>query len=149
LCNVEKCPRSTRTLPTPMRSVGEVMAIGRTFREAYMKALRSTESGALASFEPLELPADAEVRTEKIGDLIRVPRPERPQALFQAFREGMGVEEAHQLSAIDPWFLRNIRDLALEAKALSGTKLSDLDDARLRRLKADGFSDRVLAFLLG
>ncbi|HET9035574.1 MAG TPA: carbamoyl-phosphate synthase large subunit [Myxococcaceae bacterium] len=147
--NFEKFPRSTRTLTTSMRSVGEVMAIGRTFRESYMKALRSTESGALASFEPLELPADAEARTEKIRDLIRVPRPERPQALFQAFREGMGVEEAHQLSAIDPWFLRNIRDLALEAKALSGTKLSDLDDARLRRLKADGFSDRVLAFLLG
>ncbi|HEY1905023.1 MAG TPA: carbamoyl-phosphate synthase large subunit [Myxococcaceae bacterium] len=147
--NFEKFPRSTRALTTSMRSVGEVMAIGRTFREAYMKALRSTESGALSSFEPLELPADPEARTEKVRDLIRVPRPERPQALFHAFREGMSVDEAFQLSAIDPWFLRNIRDLALEAKAVSGTKLADLDDARLRRLKADGFSDRVLAFLLG
>ena len=147
--NFEKFPKSTRTLTTSMRSVGEVMAIGRTFREAYMKALRSTESGALSSFEPLELPAEAVTRTERIRDLIRVPRPERPQALFHAFREGMSVEEAFQLSAIDPWFLRAIRDLALEAKALSGTKLGDLDDARLRRVKADGFSDRLLAFLLG
>ena len=147
--NFEKFPRSTRALTTSMRSVGEVMAIGRTFREAYMKALRSTESGALSSFEPLELPADPEARTEKVRDLIRVPRPERPQALFHAFREGMSVDEAFQLSAIDPWFLRNIRDLALEAKAVSGAKLGDLDDARLRRLKAEGFSDRLLAFLLG
>ncbi len=92
---------------------------------------------------------DPVARTEKVRDLLRVPRPERPQALFHAFREGMSVDEAFQLSAIDPWFLRNIRELALEAKALSGTKLGDLDDARLRRLKADGFSDRVLAFLTG
>ncbi len=147
--NFEKFPRSTRALTTSMRSVGEVMAIGRTFREAYMKALRSTESGMLSSFEPLELPADEVARTEKVRDLIRVARPERPQALFHAFREGMTIEEAFQLSAIDPWFLRNIRDLALEAKSLSGRRLADLDDARLRRLKADGFSDRVLAFLLG
>src|SRR5678816_1379140 len=139
--NFEKFPRSTRALTTSMRSVGEVMAIGRTFREAYMKALRSTESGMLSSFEPLELPADEVARTEKVRDLIREPRPERPQALFHAFREGMTIEEAFQLSAIDPWFLRNIRDLALEAKSLSGRRLADLDDARLRRLKADGFSD--------
>ncbi|HVP59181.1 MAG TPA: carbamoyl-phosphate synthase large subunit [Myxococcaceae bacterium] len=147
--NFEKFPRAARTLTTSMRSVGEVMAIGRTFREAYMKALRSTESGALSSFEALELPADPVARTERVRDLLRVARPERPQALFHAFREGMSVEEAFQLSAIDPWFLRNIRDLALEAKSLSGVKLGDLDDARLRRLKADGFSDRLLAFLLG
>ncbi|MGZ6029389.1 MAG: carbamoyl-phosphate synthase large subunit, partial [Myxococcaceae bacterium] len=147
--NFEKFPKAARTLTTSMRSVGEVMAIGRTFREAYMKALRSTESGALSSFEPLELPVDPVARTEKVRDLLRVPRPERPQALFHAFREGMGVDEAFQLSAIDPWFLRNIRELALEAKALSGTKLGDLDDARLRRLKAEGFSDRLLAFLTG
>jgi len=147
--NFEKFPRAARTLTTSMRSVGEVMAIGRTFREAYMKALRSTESGALSSFDPLELPADEVARGERLRDLLRVPRPDRPQALFQAFREGMSVEEAFQLSAIDPWFLRNIRDLALEAKGLAGTKLGELDDARLRRLKADGFSDRVLAFLLG
>ncbi len=147
--NFEKFPRAARILTTSMRSVGEVMAIGRTFREAYMKALRSTESGALSSFEPLDLPEDAVARTERVRDLLRVPQPERPQALFHAFREGMSVEEAYQLSAIDPWFLRNIRELALEAKAVSGAKLGDLDDARLRRLKADGFSDRVLAFLLG
>src|SRR5215471_13230314 len=142
--NFEKFPHADRTLNTQMHSVGEAMSIGRTFKEAYLKALRSTESGALSSFDPLELPADAVARTEKVRDLIRVPRPERPQALFHAFREGMSVEEAFQLSAIDPWFLRNIRDLALEAKSLSGAKLGDLDDARLRRLKADGFSDRVL-----
>ena len=146
--NFEKFPRSTRNLTTSMRSVGEVMAIGRTFREAYMKALRSTESGALASFEPLELPAESVARAERLKDLLRVPRPERPQALFQAFREGMSVDEAFQLSAIDPWFLRNIRALALEAKELVGKSLAEVDDGKLRRLKADGFSDRTLAALL-
>jgi carbamoyl-phosphate synthase large subunit len=147
--NFEKFPRTERVLTTSMRSVGEVMAIGRTFKEAYLKALRSTESGALASFEPLELPADPVSGNQLLQEMLRVPRPERPQALFHAFRAGMSVEEAHQLSAIDPWFLRNIRDLALEAKALSGTRLGELDDERLRKLKAHGFSDRVLAMLLG
>ena len=146
--NFEKFPRAERTLTTSMRSVGEVMAIGRTFREAYLKALRSTESGALASFEPLELPAESVARAERLKDLLRVPRPERPQALFQAFREGMSVDEAFQLSAIDPWFLRNIRALALEAKELVGKSLAEVDDGKLRRLKADGFSDRTLAALL-
>jgi carbamoyl-phosphate synthase large subunit len=147
--NFEKFPRTERVLTTSMRSVGEVMAIGRTFKEAYLKALRSTESGALASFEPLELPADPVSGNQLLQEMLRVPRPERPQALFHAFRAGMSVEEAHQLSAIDPWFLRNIQDLALEAKALSGTRLAQLDDERLRKLKAHGFSDRVLAMLLG
>ena len=146
--NFEKFPRAERTLTTSMRSVGEAMAIGRTFREAYLKALRSTEAGALASFDSLELPADPVARAERLKDLLRVPRPERPQALFQAFREGMSVDEAFQLSAIDPWFLRNIRTLALEAKELVGKSLAEVDDARLRRLKADGFSDRILASLL-
>jgi carbamoyl-phosphate synthase large subunit len=147
--NFEKFPRTERVLTTSMRSVGEVMAIGRTFKEAYLKALRSTESGALASFEPLELPADPVSANQTLQELLRIPRPERPQALFHAFRAGMSVEEAHRLSAIDPWFLRNIQDLALEAKALSGTRLAELDDERLRKLKAHGFSDRVLAMLLG
>jgi carbamoyl-phosphate synthase large subunit len=147
--NFEKFPRAERTLTTSMRSVGEVMAIGRTFKEAYFKALRSTESGALASFEPLELPSDPVTATQAVQELLRTPRPERPQALFHAFRSGMSVEEVHQLTAIDPWFLRNIQDLALQAKALAGTRLADLDDERLRKLKAHGFSDRVLAMLLG
>jgi carbamoyl-phosphate synthase large subunit len=147
--NFEKFPRTERVLTTSMRSVGEAMAIGRTFKEAYLKALRSTESGALASFEPLELPADPVTANQTLQELLRIPRPERPQALFHAFRAGMSVEEAHRLSAIDPWFLRNIQDLALEAKALSGTRLAELDDERLRKLKAHGFSDRVLAMLLG
>jgi carbamoyl-phosphate synthase large subunit len=147
--NFEKFPRAERTLTTSMRSVGEVMAIGRTFKEAYLKALRSTESGALASFEPLDLPADSVTAAQSVQGLLRIPRPERPQALFHAFRSGMSVEEVHQLTAIDPWFLRNIRDLSLQAKALSGTRLADLEDERLRKLKAEGFSDRVLAMLLG
>ena len=146
--NFEKFPRTERVLTTSMRSVGEAMAIGRTFKEAYLKALRSTESGALASFEPLELPADPVTANQTLQELLRIPRPERPQALFHAFRAGMSMEEAHRLSAIDPWFLRNIQDLALEAKALSGTRLAELDDERLRKLKAHGFSDRVLAMLL-
>ncbi|HXX29604.1 MAG TPA: carbamoyl-phosphate synthase large subunit, partial [Myxococcaceae bacterium] len=146
--NFEKFPSANRTLNTTMRSVGEVMAIGRTFQEAFLKALRSMETNLL-SFMPPELPADPTERAAALREGVRVPRPERPAMLFQAFREGMSVEEVHALSAIDPWFLRQLRDLVHEAAALAGSRdLEAVDDAVLRHLKAAGVSDRVLAQLL-
>jgi len=147
--NFEKFPSANRTLNTTMRSVGEVMAIGRTFKEAFLKALRSMETSQL-SFAPPDLPSDPAERAQALREGVRVPRPERPAMLFQAFREGMSVEEVHALSAIDPWFLRQLQGLVHEASALARSgELARVDDAVLRRLKADGLSDRVLAQLLG
>src|SRR5271169_1240731 len=100
--NFEKFPSANPTLTTTMRSVGEVMAIGRTFKEAYLKALRSMETNPLTFAAP-ELPTDPVERAQALREGVRVPRAERPAMLFQAFREGMTVEEAHNLSRIDPW----------------------------------------------
>jgi carbamoyl-phosphate synthase large subunit len=147
--NFEKFPHADRTLTTSMRAVGEVMAIGRTFREAYLKALRSMESGRVG-MEPPELPEGREERLKKVREGVRVPRPERPYYVAQAFREGLTLDEVHALSSIDPWFLRHIEALVHEERALRefGT-LEKLPDEVLRRAKADGFSDRYLAQLLG
>jgi len=147
--NFEKFPHADRTLTTSMRAVGEVMAIGRTFREAYLKALRSMESGRVG-MEPPELPESREERLKRVREGVRVPRPERPYYVAQAFREGLTLDEVHALSAIDPWFLRHIEALVHEERALREFgKLENLPDEVLRRAKADGFSDQYLAQLLG
>ncbi|MFY0523128.1 carbamoyl-phosphate synthase large subunit [Archangium gephyra] len=147
--NFEKFPHANRTLTTSMRAVGEVMAIGRTFREAYLKAMRSMESGRTGLESP-ELPEDKDERRKVLRDHVRVPRPERPGYLVQAFREGMSVEEVHELSSIDPWFLRHIQALVHEAKQLQEFgKLENVPDAVLRAAKSDGFADKYLAQLLG
>jgi carbamoyl-phosphate synthase large subunit len=147
--NFEKFPHADRTLNTTMRSVGEVMAIGRTFKEAYLKALRSMENSRLALESP-DLPEDTGERDAALREALRVPRPDRPWFVAQAFREGLSVAEVHQLSGIDPWFLENIAELVEEGRALgaAGT-LAALPDEALRRAKSHGFSDRALAQLLG
>jgi carbamoyl-phosphate synthase large subunit len=147
--NFEKFPQADRILTTSMRSVGEVMAIGRTFREAYMKALRSMELGR-TELEPPELPSEKEEREKALREALRVPRPERPWYVAQAFRERMTVDEVHQLSAIDPWFLRHIEALVHESNLLQEFGRLDKVPAQvLREVKRDGFSDRYLAQLLG
>ncbi len=147
--NFEKFPHADRTLTTSMRSVGEVMAIGRTFSEAYLKALRSMEAGRLA-LEPVDLPQEKEEREKVLDEALRVPRPDRPWYVAQAFREGMTVEQVHALSAIDPWFLRKIEELVQRAQALQEFgRLDQLPDDVLREAKAHGFSDKYLGQLLG
>ncbi|QRN93171.1 carbamoyl-phosphate synthase large subunit [Archangium violaceum] len=147
--NFEKFPHANRTLTTSMRSVGEVMAIGRTFREAYLKAMRSMESGR-TGLETPELPENKEERRKVLRDNVRVPRPERPLYVAQALREGMSVEEVHELSSIDPWFLRHLQGLVLEARQIQEFgKLEKVPDDVLRAAKGDGFSDKYLAQLLG
>jgi carbamoyl-phosphate synthase large subunit len=147
--NFEKFPNADRTLNTTMRSVGEVMAIGRTFKEAYGKALRSLESGK-TMLEPVQLPPEGVQRDMAMVDGVRVPRPDRPWWLAQAFREGLTVDEVHQLSKIDRWFLKQICELVLEGEALAKLGgLGKLDDARLRAAKKQGLSDRQMAKLLG
>ncbi len=147
--NFEKFPKADSMLTTSMRSVGEVMAMGRTFSEAYLKALRSMESGRLA-MEPPELPAEKEEREKVLREALRIPRPERPRFLAQAFREGFTVEQVHELSAIDPWFLRKIEALVHRGQALQEYgRLDQIPDELLREAKAHGFSDHYLGHLLG
>lgn len=147
--NFEKFPHADRTLTTSMRSVGEVMAIGRTFEEAYLKALRSLEAGRLALESP-DLPEDKETRQQVLREALRVPRPERPWYVAQAFREGLSVDQVHELSGIDPWFLRAIASLVSEAHVISQIGgLKQFTDTQMRAAKARGFSDRYLALLLG
>ncbi len=148
--NFEKFPHADRTLNTTMRSVGEVMAIGRTFKEAYMKALRSMEAGRNALESPKGLPADKAERHQLIRENLRIPRPDRPWFLAEAFREGFTVEQVYELSAIDPWFLRRLQELVAQSKALAEAgKVSKLSDELLYEAKANGFSDRYLAQLFG
>ncbi|MBK7860753.1 MAG: carbamoyl-phosphate synthase large subunit [Archangiaceae bacterium] len=143
--NFEKFPHADRTLNTMMRSVGEVMAIGRTFKEAYLKALRSLESGRLELAAPDLPPAGAE-RKMAIIESLRVPRPERPWFVAEAFRSGFTVDEVHQYSAIDPWFLKRVSELVADSKALETGPLSD---EQLRAAKVQGFSDRTIAHATG
>ncbi|XXF81021.1 carbamoyl-phosphate synthase large subunit [Myxococcaceae bacterium GXIMD 01537] len=147
--NFEKFPHADRTLTTSMRAVGEVMAIGRTFPEAFMKALRSMELGKVGLESPA-LPEGKVERAQALRENLRVPRPERPWYVVQAFREGLSVEDIHELSKIDPWFLRYIQGLVREEKELQAHgALAKVPDAALRTAKSHGFSDRYLAVLLG
>ena len=141
----EKFPESDETLTTQMKSVGEVMAIGRTFKEALGKAVRSLEQDrwGLTLERPIE---DVEALRQK----IRIPNAERCFALAEAFRRGLTTEELHALSGIDPWFLDNIREIVELEPRLAGAGLLGLGDAGLlRRAKQMGFSDRRIGQLTG
>jgi carbamoyl-phosphate synthase large subunit len=143
----EKFPQAEAVLGTQMKSVGEVMAIGRTFQESLQKALRGLETGVDGLNEVFDLTADAalsELRRE-----LRIARPERLWNVADGFRAGLLLEELYDLTAIDPWFLAQIEDLVFEESAVRARGFGDLDADRLRRLKRKGFSDRRLASLLG
>jgi carbamoyl-phosphate synthase large subunit len=138
----EKFPQANDRLTTQMKSVGEVMSIGRTFRESLQKALRGLETGmdGLNS-----LTTDRDVIESEIGN----PGPERIWYVADAFRIGMSVDEVFAFTKIDPWFLVQIEALVADEIALQGRALTSLDSTALRRLKRNGFSDRRLAHLLG
>ncbi len=138
----EKFPQANDRLTTQMKSVGEVMAIGRSFQESLQKALRGLETGANGLDE---VSTDrAEIEAE-----LAAPGPHRLWFLADAFRVGMTRDEVQRLSRIDPWFLAEIQDLIEEESRLGGQTLASLDAARLLHLKRKGFSDRRLAKLLG
>ena len=137
----EKFPQANDRLTTQMKSVGEVMAIGRTFQESLQKALRGLETSVYGLDE---VEADEDVIEQELAN----PGAERMWYLGQAFRDGMSLEKAFQLTKIDPWFLVQIEDIVREEAALGGQKLHDLDADEMRRLKRKGFSDRRLARLL-
>ncbi|HXE76276.1 MAG TPA: carbamoyl-phosphate synthase large subunit [Candidatus Xenobia bacterium] len=135
----EKFPGADRTLGTEMRSVGEVMAIGRTFQEALLKGMRSLETGK--RFSMPRLPEDV------LRRLLTVPTSERLNALFAALRQGMSQEEICRTTAIDPWFIRQMADIvALEQKLAAHTPETVPADL-LREAKRTGFSDEHLAGL--
>jgi carbamoyl-phosphate synthase large subunit len=137
----EKFPQADSRLTTQMKSVGEVMAIGRTFQESFQKALRGLEVGVDGLDEKT---TDLDTITKEMG----VPGPERIWYVGDAFRMGLSVEEVFNISKIDHWFLVQIKDLINREQALKGKQIADLDKQAMLKLKRSGFSDRRLATLL-
>ncbi len=138
----EKFKQANDRLTTQMKSVGEVMAIGRTFQESLQKALRGLETGADGLDERT---TDLDTIEAELGN----PGAERIFYVADAFRIDLPLEEIHQLTHIDPWFLVQIGDLVRREQELRGKRLTDLDRDALWELKRCGFSDRRLAKLLG
>ncbi|MEK9712338.1 MAG: carbamoyl-phosphate synthase large subunit [Thalassolituus sp.] len=143
----EKFPQADGRLTTQMKSVGEVMAIGRTQQESMQKALRGLEVGA-TGFDPKVDPADAAARDTVIAQLV-TPQAERIWYVADAFRLGMTVEEVFNFTKIDRWFLVQIEDLVKEEQKVAETALTALDFDAVYRLKRKGFSDARLAKLMG
>ena len=142
----EKFPQADDRLTTQMKSVGEVMAIGRTFQESLQKALRGLEIGVDGLDEIVDFSAaDAE---EVMQREMRHPGPERLWYVADAFRSGMSFDDVHEASRIDPWFLAQIEDLVLTEKSLTSKTLATLKEGELFKLKQKGFSDARLAKLL-
>ena len=137
----EKFPLADSHLTTQMKSVGEVMAMGRTFQESFQKALRGLEVGVDGMNQKT---TDRERIEEELGE----PGPERIWYVGDAFAEGFTIEEVHQLTKIDPWFLVQIKEIIDIELELDKRTLADLDAETLRTLKRKGFSDRRLAYLL-
>ena len=138
----EKFPQADSRLTTQMKSVGEVMAIGRTFQESFQKALRGLEVGV----DGLD---EVSTDLDDIINEINEPGPDRIWYLADAFRMGMGLDEIYSESKIDPWFLEQIEELITIETELKQRKLDSLSAAELRAVKQKGFSDRRLAKLLG
>ena len=142
----EKFPAAENRLTTQMKSVGEVMAIGRTFQESMQKALRGLEVGK-CGFDPVLNFDDDDAKTRLISELRNVGS-ERIWYVGDAFRAGMTVDEVFDVTAIDPWFLVQIEDIILAEQKLQKRALSDLSADEVYRLKRKGFSDKRLSQLL-
>ena len=126
-----------------MKSVGEAMAIGRTFQESFQKALRSLETGryGFGCDRTETLPSLSQVRSS-----LRTPNPDRVYTIYHAMRLGMTPEEIYELTAIDIWFLDKLQDIIETEKVLKQTKLNDITASDMRVIKQKGFSDRQIAF---
>jgi len=143
----EKFPKADARLTTQMKSVGEVMAIGRTFQESLQKALRGMEIGSDGLNPRVDAPYDADALTLLKREL-REPRPDRVFFVADAFRAGMSVAEVHELCSIDPWFLVQIEDLVRTESEVAHQGMHALDATRMFALKRKGFSDSRLAQLV-
>ncbi len=144
-----KFPRANATLTTQMKSVGEAMAIGRTFRESLQKAIRSMEMGNYG-LEPMHHTLGDTYQDQKaIAQKLSNPGADRLWYVADAFRHHMELDKVFELTGIDPWFLAQIRDLVATESALSQVSLEDIDAEQMWRLKRDGFSDHAIARVVG
>jgi carbamoyl-phosphate synthase large subunit len=139
----EKFPGSQSNLTTQMKSVGEAMAIGRTFQESFQKALRSLETGHFGwgCDRDETLPTVEQVKAQ-----LRTPNPEQVFTLRHAMLLGLSVEEIHELTAIDPWFLDKLADLLETEKFLLAQGCDTISRAEMWKIKRQGFSDRQIAY---
>ncbi|MFP5374878.1 MAG: carbamoyl-phosphate synthase large subunit [Gammaproteobacteria bacterium] len=144
----EKFPAADARLTTQMKSVGEVMAMGRTFAESLQKALRGLETGK-AGLDPTGLDLHGEEDLARLRRELKEPGPDRIFHIADAFRAGMSVAEVHALSFVDPWFLDRIEELVDAEREVAEAGLDAIDAGRMRRLKRMGFSDARLAQLAG
>jgi carbamoyl-phosphate synthase large subunit len=140
----EKFPQAEDRLSSQMKSVGEAMAIGRTFKESLQKALRSMEIG-IAGLDP----AAGDMDDERLRDRLRVPNAQRLLLVGDAFRRGWRIEEVHALSRIDRWFLRHLEEIVAEEGRIAASAGHAPSAEALRGWKRMGFSDRRLGSLLG
>ncbi len=143
----EKFPQAPDRLTTQMKSVGEVMAIGRTFQESMQKALRGLEVG-ISGLDPV-LDSEASNAQEVLLRELKDPGAQRIRYVGDAFRAGMTVAELYEHTRIDPWFLVQIEDIIKDEQMLEAMKLEQLDKSTLYRLKRKGFADERLANVLG
>ncbi|PWG64073.1 carbamoyl-phosphate synthase large subunit [Sediminicurvatus halobius] len=143
----EKFMKTKPVLTTQMKSVGEVMAIGRTFQESLQKALRGLENG-LEGLDP-RVPADAAGAQARVVQELRLPGPERLLWVADGFRTGLELDTVHEHTWIDPWFLAQVEDLVAREQALAAAGPDSLDADALRELKRRGFSDARIGRLVG
>jgi len=142
----EKFPQARDVLGTQMKAVGEVMSIGKTFKEAFQKAIRSLEIrryglGGAKDFRTLSL--------SKLRKRLAMPSSERVFLMYEALRKGISVEELHQMTHINRWFIAEMKELASYEEEMARYRWSDLPDTKLVKAKEWGFSDRYLAGLFG
>jgi carbamoyl-phosphate synthase large subunit len=153
--NFEKFPQADRTLTTQMKSVGEAMAIGRTFKEAFLKGIRSLELGkdGLLFGRPKRSDETAEQEDDEEDTSLRrrlvVPNDRRMWALFRALDKGWSIEPVHELTKIDPWFLEQFAELVELRRTAEMVGLRDMSQDLMRTLKRAGFGDQELGHILG
>jgi carbamoyl-phosphate synthase large subunit len=142
----EKFPQADETLTTQMKSVGEAMAIGRTFKQAFLKGIRSLELGSRTSLfgQPRD---ETDEQLTALQRALVIPNDRRMWAIFRALERGWTIEQLHELTHIDPWFLTQFREIVETAQAVAAAGAEGLTPARLRALKKNGFGDADLAIL--
>jgi len=142
-----KFPQADSTLTTQMKSVGEAMAIGRTFQESLQKAMRSLEIGS-HGFEPKLDGLEGAAREQRLSEALRVPKADRLWYIGQAFREGLRVKDVHEATGIEPWFLAEIQDLIATEAQVAEHSLASLTAEQVFAWKRKGFSDVRLSEVL-
>jgi carbamoyl-phosphate synthase large subunit len=150
--NFEKFPEADRTLTTQMKSVGEAMAIGRTFKEAFLKSVRSLElgkSGTLFPVAPSDRRLDDDQDEVALRKRLAVPTDRRMWAVFEALHRGWTIEAVHEATKIDRWFLQQFAEIVELRRMAELSEFRDISTDLLRTLKRNGFSDADIAAVYG